>query len=94
VPTLSKNPSVLTWRRPCDQGQPRRYKSRRCASDLEVEIVDQWYGPDYCYFKVKGNDGGLYILRFDKGCAEWALTMFQSPVGSNAARCMLKGQRI
>jgi hypothetical protein len=36
----------------------------------EVEIaehVDQWYGPDYCYFKVKGNDSNLYILRFDEG---------------------------
>jgi hypothetical protein len=44
-----------------------------------VEIVDQWYGPDYCYFKIKGNDGNLYILRFDEGCAEWELMMFQSP---------------
>jgi hypothetical protein len=22
-------------------------------------------GRDYCYFKIKGNDGNLYILRFD-----------------------------
>jgi hypothetical protein len=43
-----------------------------------VEIDDQWYGPDYCYFKIKGNDGNLYILRFDEGRAEWELTMFQS----------------
>ena len=26
-----------------------------------VEIIDHWYGPDYCYFKIKGNDGNLYI---------------------------------
>jgi hypothetical protein len=32
-----------------------------------VENVDQWYGPDYCYFKIKGNDGNLSILRFDEG---------------------------
>jgi hypothetical protein len=44
-----------------------------------VENIDQWYGPDYCYFKIKGNDGNLYILRFDEGRAEWELTMFQSP---------------
>jgi hypothetical protein len=44
-----------------------------------VEIVDHWYGPDYCYFKIKGNDGNLYILRFDEGRVEWELTMFQSP---------------
>ena len=43
-----------------------------------VENIDQWYGPDYCYFKIKGNDGNFYILRFDEGRAEWELTMFQS----------------
>ncbi len=50
------------------------------AREVEiVENVDQWFGPDYCYFKIKGNDGNLYILRFDEGRAEWELTMFQSP---------------
>src|SRR5438132_5212974 len=48
----------------------------------QVETVDQWYGQDYCYFKIKGNDGNLYILRFDEGRAEWELTMFQSPGAS------------
>ena len=43
-----------------------------------VETVDRWYGPNYCYFKIKGNDGNLYILRFEQGRAEWELTMFQS----------------
>jgi hypothetical protein len=68
----------------------------RCADHLEmpvrirfdgreveiVENVDQWYGPDYCYFKIKGNDGNLYILRFDEGRAEWQLMMFQSQADS------------
>jgi len=44
-----------------------------------VETVDRWYGQDYCYLKIKGNDGNLYILRVDESRAEWALTMFQSP---------------
>jgi hypothetical protein len=44
-----------------------------------VEIVDQWYGPDYRYFK--SNEGNLYILRFDEGRVEWELRMFQSPGG-------------
>jgi hypothetical protein len=46
-----------------------------------VEIVDQWYGPDYRYFKIKGDEGNLYILRFDEGRVEWELRMFQSPGG-------------
>jgi hypothetical protein len=44
-----------------------------------VQIVDQWYGPDYSYFKIKGNDGNLYILRFDESRVAWELTMFRSP---------------
>ena len=43
-----------------------------------LEALDQWYGPDYRYIKVRGYDGGLYILRFDEPHAEWALTMFVS----------------
>jgi hypothetical protein len=43
-----------------------------------LETLDQWYGTDYRYIKVRGNDGGLYILRFDEPRAEWELTMFRS----------------
>ena len=47
------------------------------ARDIKiVETVDQWYGPDYCYFKIRGNDGNLCILRVDESRAEWELTMF------------------
>ena len=27
-----------------------------------VEIQDQWYGPESTYFKVRADDGNLYIL--------------------------------
>jgi hypothetical protein len=57
---------------------PVRFRFGRREVEI-VETVDQWYGPDYCYFKIKGNDGNLYIFRFDEGCAEWELMMFQSP---------------
>jgi len=43
-----------------------------------VEVLDQWYGPDYRYFKVRGGDGALYILRLDESRSEWHLTMFAS----------------
>jgi hypothetical protein len=30
---------------------------RLAAREVEiVETVDQWYGPDYRYFKIKGNE--------------------------------------
>ena len=54
---------------------PTRFRFGRREVEI-VEIIDQWYGPDYCYFKIKGNDGNLYILRVDESRAEWELTMF------------------
>jgi hypothetical protein len=59
-------------------GMPVRFRFDGREIEI-VEIVDQWYGPHYCYFKIKGNDGNLYILRFDEGRVEWELTMFQNP---------------
>ena len=43
-----------------------------------VEVLDQWYGPDYRYCKVKGRDGALYIFRLDENRSEWQLTLFAS----------------
>jgi hypothetical protein len=43
-----------------------------------VEVLDQWYGSDYRYCKVKGGDGALYILRLDEIRSEWHLNMFAS----------------
>ena len=54
---------------------PRRFH----LDGRKVEIVesdDQWHGADYCYFKVKGDGGNVYILRFDQPSGEWELTMF------------------
>ena len=46
-----------------------------------VEAIDQWYGADYRYVKVKGSDGGIYMLRFNEINDEWALIMFVSARG-------------
>ena len=43
-----------------------------------VETIDRWPGRDYYYFKVKGEDGNVYILRLDEARDNWELTMFQS----------------
>jgi hypothetical protein len=47
----------------------------------EIEVsdnLDQWHGADYCYFKVKDEDGNQYVLRLDESEADWDLVMFQS----------------
>jgi hypothetical protein len=57
---------------------PRRF--RLDGREIEaVETLDQWFGRSERYFKVRGADGSLYILRFDELRAEWELIMFQSP---------------
>jgi hypothetical protein len=56
---------------------PRRFRLNGLDVDV-IEILDQWHGPDYRYVKVKGSDGGLYILRLDECRGAWELTMFQS----------------
>jgi hypothetical protein len=46
----------------------------------EIEVadnIDQWHGADYRYFKVRGSDGNVYILRHNEVRAEWELTMYQ-----------------
>jgi len=57
---------------------PRRF--RLDGREIEaVETLDQWAGRSDRYYKVRGADGSIYILRFDEKQAEWQLIMFQSP---------------
>ncbi len=37
------------------------------------EIVDRWYDPDLCCFKVIADDGGTYLLRHDLNDDAWEL---------------------
>ena len=66
---------------------PRRLHFGAHQVDV-LKTLDQWYGPDYRYIKVRGTDGSLYILRFDEPQAKWELTMFKS------ARAQVRGCRL
>ena len=44
-----------------------------------LEVVDRWLAPDHRYFKVKGDDDGLSILRHDVNSGEWELTLSEWP---------------
>lgn len=37
------------------------------------EIVDQWYGPDAAYFKLRADDGNSYILSHKPSEDLWCL---------------------
>jgi hypothetical protein len=41
------------------------------------EILDQWYGPDDVFFKLRADDGNLYILRHHAPAEEWSLEAFR-----------------
>jgi hypothetical protein len=60
--------------------EPRRFtfESRR----VEVaEILDRWLDPSHRYFKVRGNDEGIYMLRHDAGTGMWELSVFREGSG-------------
>jgi hypothetical protein len=38
-----------------------------------VEVCDRWYDPEADYFKVRADDGYLYLLRHDHRAGEWSL---------------------
>ncbi len=43
------------------------------------EVVDQWYGPEDVFFKVRASDGNLYVLRRRPSTpdGEWTLESFR-----------------
>jgi hypothetical protein len=51
------------------------------------EVLDQWYGPDDAYFKVRADDGNLYILRRATSApvGEWNLESFRQSISRVAS---------
>ena len=43
-----------------------------------LEIIDRWLEPSHGYFKVRGDDGGIYILRYDRDKDVWEMILFDS----------------
>ena len=54
---------------------PRRF--RLGGRWLEVqEVIDRWLAPDHRYFKLRGDDNAIYILRHDVNRDLWQLTLY------------------
>jgi hypothetical protein len=43
-----------------------------------AEVVDRWLEPDYRYFRVKGANGKIYLLRYKTTRDSWELTASKS----------------
>ena len=72
---------MLTIRVECYAGHrgeetPRRFWADERPIDV-VEVLDRWLGPDHRYFKVRGDDGDIYVLRHDGAADRWEMWMFQ-----------------
>jgi hypothetical protein len=55
---------------------PRRFHLGHRPVEV-IEVIDRWLAPDHRYFKVRGADGDLYLLRHDVGTTFWELTQFR-----------------
>lgn len=42
------------------------------------EVIDRWLDPQHRYFKLRGDDGGVYLVRHDVADDVWELTLFDS----------------
>jgi hypothetical protein len=56
---------------------PRRFFIGRREVQV-TEIIDRWLDPRSSHFKVRGNDGGIYILRYDQDAGSWDMVLFNS----------------
>ena len=46
---------------------------------LVEEVEDQWYSPSAMFFRVRADDGNLYVLRHDEVEDLWTLEAFRAP---------------
>ncbi|MEJ2686425.1 MAG: hypothetical protein P8124_04310 [Gammaproteobacteria bacterium] len=65
--------------RPSESGEPVPVRFALGPRELDVvDIIDRWLDPDHAYFKVRGDDGGVYILRHDVSQGRWELKLFDA----------------
>lgn len=42
------------------------------------EIMDQWYGPDGACFKLRADDGNIYVLSHHAPTDQWSFEAFRT----------------
>ncbi len=57
--------------------RPLRFYLRERPYEVE-EVLDQWYGPEDTYFRVRAQDGNTYILRHSRAWDAWTLESFRA----------------
>lgn len=74
--------SPLSIRVECYAGHRGEEKPRRLYPGTRavevVEETDRWLAPDHRYFKLRGDDGNLYIIRHDTVSQIWQLVLYDA----------------
>ena len=55
---------------------PRRFRLGGRYQEVK-EILDRWFAPEHRYFKLKTDDGSIWIIRHDTLRETWELTSFR-----------------
>jgi hypothetical protein len=56
--------------------RPVRFRLDKRDYTVE-EVLDQWYGPDDAFYKVRAQDGNVYVLRRQMSAGSWHLVAFR-----------------
>jgi hypothetical protein len=56
--------------------RPARFRLDKRDYTVE-EVLDQWYGPDDAFYKVRAQDGNVYVLRQQTSDRSWHLAAFR-----------------
>jgi hypothetical protein len=79
---MSEKPPVKSLHVECYSGQRAdEYPLRFTLGGRQIgveEILDRWLDPAHRYFKLRGDDGGIYILRHDQAADSWELILYDS----------------
>lgn len=73
------------------RGEPAPSSMRFDGRNVDVAgVVDQWWGADDRYFKVRDTSDNVYILRLDQPRGAWELVMFLSKRGGELPGLLAK----
>jgi len=59
---------------------PRRFYLGKRRVEV-MDVLDRWLDPAHRYFKLRGDDNGIYILRHSTSEDTWEMTLFDNGTG-------------